>query len=156
MHNAIMRSVMVRVPPKKLRPDTRDIRLVVNKIVRVVAVVFDAVQPQQTHPVRQLLVGNGVLLASIPVSGLQFKDGFLQRTRVAGDGLHQPRQPGGWRRSARTPSAASPWGPSSHRRQGSHPDSAQTSFALRLRDRQGEEITRRFHLRAADGLHCPA
>lgn len=73
-------------------PDTRDIRLVVNKIVRVVAVVFDAVQPQQTHPVRQLLVGNGVLLASIPVSGLQFKDGFLQRARVAGDGLHQPRQ----------------------------------------------------------------
>ncbi len=76
-----------------MRPDTRDIRLVVNKIVRVVAVVFDAVQPQQTHPVRQLLVGNGVLLVSIPVSGLQFKDGFLQRTRLAGDGLHQPRQP---------------------------------------------------------------
>ena len=77
-----------------MRPDTRDIRLVVNKIVRVVAVVFDAVQPQQTHPVRQLLVGNGVLLASIPVSGLQFKDGLLQRARVAGDGLNQPRQPG--------------------------------------------------------------
>lgn len=77
-----------------MRPDTGDIRLVVNKIVRVVAVVFDAVQPQQTHPVRQLLVGNGVLLASVPVSGLQFKDGFLQRARVAGDGLDQPRQPG--------------------------------------------------------------
>ena len=66
-----------------MRPDTGDIRLVVNKIVRVVAVVFDAVQPQQTHPVRQLLVGNGVLLASVPVSGLQFKDAFLQRSRVA-------------------------------------------------------------------------
>ena len=26
-------------------------------------------------------------------------------------------------------------------------------FALRLQDRQGEEITRRFYLRAADGLH---
>ena len=26
-------------------------------------------------------------------------------------------------------------------------------FALRLKDRQGEEITRRFYLRAADGLH---
>ena len=63
--------------------------MVVDEIVGVVAVVFDAVQPQQTHPVRQLLVGDGVLLASIPVSGLQFKDGFLQRARVAGDGLSQ-------------------------------------------------------------------
>ncbi len=96
MHNAIMRSVMVRVPPgRKLRPDTRDIRLVVNKIVRVVAVVFDAVQPQQTHPVRQLLVGNGVLLASIPVSGLQFKDGFLQRA--------------GWRATACTSRVSQAW-----------------------------------------------
>ena len=87
-----------------MRPDTRDIRLVVNKIVRVVAVVFDAVQPQQTHPVRQLLVGNGVLLASIPVSGLQFKDGFLQRTRVAGDGLHHSRVSQAWLASIGTDS----------------------------------------------------
>ncbi len=140
-----------------MRPDTRDIRLVVNKIVRVVAVVFDAVQPQQTHPVRQLLVGNGVLLASIPVSGLQFKDGFLQRTRVAGDGLHQPRQSG--------LAGVDRHGLHQRHRHGDRPVIGgkeviqilrKPGFALRLQDRQGEEITRRFHLRAADGLHCLA
>ncbi|SAE69007.1 Uncharacterised protein [Enterobacter cloacae] len=66
-----MRSVIVRIPVRrKFRPDTRNIRLVVEEVVGVITVIFDAVQLEHPHPLHQTFIGYGTLRFLCPVPGL--------------------------------------------------------------------------------------
>ena len=62
-----------------------------DEIVGVVTVMFAAVKLEHAHPLRQATIGYGALRCLRPVTGLQLKNGFIQRAGASGNGVNQAR-----------------------------------------------------------------